>query len=114
MDQPEAVEGAMLDFNTRFPLVDEQIKMHVRYLLGLVWQVGYEDKGKELAERRWNTRGREYIIQQFNREGLLIGEYDTPQKAIRFGNICRTSLWKALNGRITIHGHTWKRKYIEK
>lgn len=111
MDQSAVVEGAMLDFNTRFPLVDEQMKTHVRYLFNLVWMAGWEQRGKELAHNRW--REHKYIFQQFDRDGNLIGEYINRKEAEERAGICRTSFWKALNGRVTIHGHTWKRKLIE-
>lgn len=46
MTQEEAVEGAMLDFNTRFPLINEECKTYVRYLFNLVWVVGWEHRSK--------------------------------------------------------------------
>jgi hypothetical protein len=98
------------DLKTKVPSLPQSLSDIIEEQYGLMWQVGYEHRGKQLVNKRWNKR--EYLIQQFDRDGRLLNEYPTPQDAVRYGNICRSSLWSALGGRQTIHGHFWKRKYV--
>lgn len=98
------------DLKTKVPSLPDSLSKIIEEHYGLMWMSGWEHRGKALAESRWKNRP--YVIQQFDRNMVLLNEYPTPQDAIRYGNICRTSLWQALGGRQTIHGHFWKRKYL--
>lgn len=49
MEQQTAVERAMLDFKTKFPLTEEKCKEHTRYLLNLMWMVGWEHRSKVMG-----------------------------------------------------------------
>lgn len=116
MNQEKAVKGLMIDFRSINPYLHTAVYPEVERVLRLMWQVGWEHKGKELSESRWKKRS--YVIQQFLNDSkglILIGEYATPKDAVRYGGISRTSLWDALKlGRPTIKNHIWKRKYIDK
>ena len=99
MDQSAVVEGAMLDFNTRFPLVDEQIKIHVRYLFNLVWMAGCEHRSAELS--RHNLKP----VQQFDRYGNLLHTYPSLKDAASDNNILYNTLQIAISrGSITHKG----------
>lgn len=110
MEQEKAVRLLLKDLKTKVPSLPRNLSDIIEEHYGLMWMVGWEHRGKDLAKNRWHKRP--YIIQQFDRNMVLLNEYPTPQDAIKYGNICRTSLWSALKGRQTIHGHFWKRKYL--
>ena len=111
MNCDKAVEIMMRDIRTSVPDLPAPLEHILESRLSLGWKAGYEHRGKQLAYARWNRR--QYVIQQFNRDDELIGEYTTQQDAIRYGDICRTSLFYALTGRRTVKGHTWKRKFTQ-
>lgn len=104
MEQSAVVEGAMLDFNTRFPLVDEQIKLHVRYLFNLVWMAGCEHRASELG--RHNLKP----VQQFDRYGNLLHTYPSLRDAASDNNILYNTLQIAIyRGSITHKGRfSWR------
>jgi hypothetical protein len=112
MEQKKAVAGALRDIVFKHPsTLSDTILDDIQQQFEWLWQIGWEERGKELAENRWNKRP--YKILQYDKEGNLIGEYNTPKEAISYGGICRTSLWNALKtGKKTDKGHTWKREYI--
>lgn len=49
MEQERVIKGVMLDFNTRFPLVEEEQKVYIRYLFNLVWVAGWEHRSKVMG-----------------------------------------------------------------
>lgn len=113
MKQKEAVEGALRDLVFKHPsTLSGKTLDDIQQRLKWLWQIGWEERGKELAGNRWSKRP--YKILQYDKGGNLIGEYATPKEAMLYGGICRTSLWNALKtGKETEKGHTWKREDIQ-
>lgn len=105
MRQDEAVEGAMLDFNTRFPLVEEQLKEHIRYLFNLVWMAGWENRVVACGKNNKTT------IQQLDRFGNVLKTYPSLGAASKELDYSYNSLKKALyKGSITHNGRfQWRR-----
>lgn len=99
MEQEQVVDGVMLDFNTYFPLVPEEMKTHVRYLFNLVWMAGWEERARELGGHNLKP------VQQLDRYGNVLHTYPSLKDAALDVGYLYDTLQRAINkGSLTHHG----------
>ncbi len=74
-----------------------------------VWNTGIEMKDStKLSLSKSKT---DYIIEQYNKKGILLNSFDNLYEAYNSINGDRKSIWKALNGkRKTYYGFVWIKK----
>ena len=75
MTQDNVTRAAMIDFCTRFPLVDERGKEYARYLFGLVFQAGCDHASEKIMTRHTTP------VRLVTAEGKTISSYPSIEAA---------------------------------
>ena len=107
MEREKAVEGAMLDFNTKFPLVEEELKIHIRYLFNLMWMAGWENRVTE-----WGKGNMRHPIQQLDRFGNVLRTFPSLTDASKELDYAYNSLKKALSRGSITHNGRFRWRYV--
>jgi len=107
MERDRAVESAMIDFNSNFPLVDESLRKHIRHLFGLLWSVGYEHRSmrmgghnvKPVEQRTKDDRLLKVWPSVMEAATTMKCSYDYLQRCIRAGKPTHNGkfYWKYVN-----------------
>ena len=108
MDCDSTVELAMLDFNTRFPLVEEEQKSHIRYLFNLVWMAGWEHRSKVMGGHNPKP-----VAQYLASNDTLINKYPSARIAAKETKYGYDALLHRIDKNKTTHGGRFYWRYIK-
>jgi len=109
MDQDVAINKALRDMKQAGLITRDEMQEirsgEMRVLLNAVYTVGWENRNKDLADKR------SIPVQQLTKEGKFMEEFHNIQIAARKKKYARGTIYKSLRtGETTSRGHIWKYK----